>query len=94
MRKSIILLFGIILIFTSYKSYSQNYSGQNTITTAVPFLNIGPDARAGGMGEVGSATEPDAASMHWNPAKLAFIEDDFCDEVNCPESQRCKYQDG
>ena len=78
MRKSIILLFGISLLFTSFKSYSQdNYSGQNTITTAVPFLNIGPDARAGGMGEVGAATAPDAASMHWNPAKLAFIKDDY-----------------
>ncbi len=77
MRKSIILLFGISLLFTSFKSYSQNYSGQNTITTAVPFVNIGPDARAGGMGEVGAATEPDAASMHWNPAKLAFIKDDY-----------------
>lgn len=44
----------------------------NTITTAVPFLMIGPDARAGGMGEVGAATDPDGASIHWNPSKMAF----------------------
>jgi hypothetical protein len=44
----------------------------NTITTAVPFLMITPDSRAGGMGETGVATTPDVNSMHWNPAKLAF----------------------
>ncbi|MCF8258084.1 MAG: type IX secretion system outer membrane channel protein PorV [Flavobacteriales bacterium] len=46
----------------------------NTITTAVPFLMIGPDTRAGGMGDVGAATTPDGASIHWNPGKLAFAE--------------------
>ena len=49
----------------------------NTITTAVPFLIISPDARAGGMGDVGVASSPDAMSLHWNPAKYAFVEDDF-----------------
>ena len=47
----------------------------NTITTAVPFLIINPETRGGGMGDVGVATSPDGASMHWNPAKYAFIED-------------------
>jgi hypothetical protein len=52
-----------------------NYLGQtNTITTAVPFLLIAPDARAGAMGDVGVASTPDANSMHWNPAKYAFME--------------------
>ena len=46
----------------------------NTITTAVPFLLIAPDARAGAMGDVGVASTPDANSMHWNPAKYAFVE--------------------
>jgi len=46
----------------------------NTITTAVPFLMIAPDSRSGGMGDVGAATSPDANSIHWNPAKLAFVE--------------------
>ncbi len=47
----------------------------NTITTAVPFLMISPDSRAGGMGDVGVATTPDANSLHWNPAKYAFVDD-------------------
>ncbi|MEL7003049.1 MAG: type IX secretion system outer membrane channel protein PorV [Bacteroidota bacterium] len=60
-----------------------NLAGQNTdslnrtITTAVPFLTITPDARAGGMGDVGVATSADANSVHWNPAKLAFINNDI-----------------
>ncbi|MCB0429955.1 MAG: type IX secretion system outer membrane channel protein PorV [Flavobacteriales bacterium] len=49
--------------------------GINTITTAVPFLMIGPDARAGGMGDAGVASTPDPNSGHWNAAKFAFIKD-------------------
>ncbi|MGL5889021.1 MAG: type IX secretion system outer membrane channel protein PorV [Bacteroidia bacterium] len=53
---------------------NQFLSEINTITTAVPFLMITPDSRAGGMGEVGVATTPDVNSIHWNAAKLAFAE--------------------
>ncbi len=56
-----------------------NISGDvqlNTITTAVPFLMISPDSRSGGLGDVGVSTSPDANSIHWNPAKLAFIDGD------------------
>ncbi len=49
----------------------------NTITTAVPFLQIGPDARSGGMGEVGVSSAPDANSLHWNPAKYTYIDGDM-----------------
>ncbi len=52
-------------------------SGSRVITTAVPFLIIAPDARSGGMGEAGVASDPDANSMHWNPAKYAFIDKKF-----------------
>lgn len=44
----------------------------NIVTTAVPFLRISPDARAGGMGDVGIATSPDANSSFWNVAKTPF----------------------
>ena len=46
----------------------------NTITTAVPFLMIAPDARHGALGDAGVASSPDANSMHWNPAKYAFVD--------------------
>lgn len=48
----------------------------NTITTAVPFLMISPDSRAGGMGDAGVAVSPDVNALHWNPSKLAFAESD------------------
>ena len=43
------------------------------ITTGVSFLTVAPDARGGGMGDVGAATAPDADAQFWNPAKYAFI---------------------
>ena len=53
-------------------------SGQDTsrrpIITAVPFLLISPDSRGSAMGETGVATSPDANSIHWNNAKLSFID--------------------
>ncbi len=48
--------------------------GSRVISTSVPFLLIAPDARSGGMGDVGAATSPDAYSMYWNPAKYAFCD--------------------
>ncbi|GGH01591.1 hypothetical protein GCM10011416_20440 [Polaribacter pacificus] len=44
----------------------------NPITTAAPFLLIVPDARAGGMGDIGVATSSDAFSLFHNPSKIAF----------------------
>jgi len=49
----------------------------NVVTTAVPFLRISPDARAGGMGDVGVATSPDANSPFWNLAKVPFAQKNF-----------------
>lgn len=44
----------------------------NVVTTAVPFLRISPDARSGGMGDLGVATPADANSPFWNQAKIPF----------------------
>jgi len=48
----------------------------NPIVTAIPSLSIAPDARAGGMGDIGVATSPDVNSQFWNPAKYVFMESD------------------
>jgi hypothetical protein len=78
----------LILVLSTFASalYAQsniNYnqlSGQqlnertNTITTAVPFLSISPDSRAGGMGDAGVASSADVNAIHWNASKLAFVE--------------------
>jgi len=44
----------------------------NPLIVGVPSLTIAPDARGGGMGDIGAATEPDVYSQYWNPAKYAF----------------------
>jgi hypothetical protein len=66
-------------VFLTPKIFAQTIDSEqpNPITTAVPFLMIAPDARSGGMGDLGVSTTPDAYSMFWNPAKYAFIDKDF-----------------
>lgn len=85
MKKISLILFTIgIISIMSQNSFSQvgteddvmGRNHPNTITTAVPFLLIAPDTRAGGMGDAGVATTPDASSMHWNPAKYSFIDNE------------------
>lgn len=44
----------------------------NPVQTGVTSLNIAPDARGASMGDIGAATDPDANSQFWNPAKYAF----------------------
>src|SRR5438270_2542452 len=44
----------------------------NVVTTAVPFLRIDPDARAGAMGDLSLATSPDASSSYFNLGKVPF----------------------
>jgi len=51
-------------------SYAQNKI--NVVTSAVPFLRISPDARSGGMGDVGIATTPDANAAFANIARTPF----------------------
>jgi len=76
MIKAVRILFVLaVIVSLTDNVYAQaTTSGANTITTAVPFLSITPDSRAGGMGDAGVATTPDVNSQHWNPAKYAFAE--------------------
>jgi len=77
----------IVLIAGSLMISTTNIAGQinsgdlgggelNTIKTAVAFLSIAPDSRAGAMGDVGVASSPDVNSQHWNIGKYPFIEKD------------------
>lgn len=81
LRSGLITLMTGALFVTSTNVSGQISSGDlgggdklNTIQTAVPFLTIAPDSRAGAMGDVGVATTPDVNSQHWNMGKYAFIE--------------------
>ncbi|MEZ7856032.1 MAG: type IX secretion system outer membrane channel protein PorV [Polaribacter sp.] len=63
------IVFCVLLsVFAIVKISSQT----GGITTATPFLLIVPDARAGGMGDMGVATSADGFSLFHNPAKIAF----------------------
>jgi len=60
---------GISMLFP-WKAVSQEH---NPIPVAVPSLQIAPDARGGGMGDIGVASMPDIYSQYWNAAKYPFI---------------------
>lgn len=70
MRKMTFRIFAVFMLVIVVMGV--NAQPINVVTTAVPFLRISPDARAGGMGEVGIATIPDANSGFWNLAKTPF----------------------
>lgn len=65
-------LIAIATFIGLFSSYAQDEV--NPITTAAPFLLIAPDARAGGLADMGGATSSDASSLHYNAAKYAFSE--------------------
>ncbi|MEO6869127.1 MAG: type IX secretion system outer membrane channel protein PorV [Ginsengibacter sp.] len=62
----------VLLICVATSVNAQSAQPINVVTTAVPFLRISPDARSGGMGDVGIATIPDASSIFWNLSKIPF----------------------
>ena len=82
--KKVVSILTAILLLTQVQVFAQSDEGHNplgqtlnAITTAVPFLSIAPDSRAGAMGDIGCATSADANSQSYNPAKYAFSENEF-----------------
>jgi hypothetical protein len=74
-KQRVAILLFLVALSGTLELFSQQNTGElNAIQTVVPFLTIAPDSRAGAMGDAGVATSPDVYSMHWNPAKFAFIE--------------------
>ncbi len=79
MKKSIVISCCVALLAGSLQvlkaqtnTAGQEAVGSKTITTAVPFLLVAPDSRAGAMGEAGVAVANDANALHWNASGLAF----------------------
>lgn len=62
----------IPLLFAQNSGANVNDLQLNTITTALPFMAITPDSRAGGMGDAGTALSPSSTSVYWNTAGLSF----------------------
>lgn len=70
-----VFLSPLILFGQSGSTVTQNDLQLNTITTALPFMAITPDSRAGGMGDAGTALSADANSIYWNTSLLNFAKD-------------------
>jgi len=75
------LLLAVVLASLSLIALAQPNGGSgvtdedlqlNTITTALPFMSITPDSRAGGMGDAGTALSPSSSSVYWNTSILSF----------------------
>jgi hypothetical protein len=74
MKKVTLKLTALVMLLggTITVSYAQSTNPINVVTSAVPFLRISPDARSGGMGDVGIATAPDANAAFANIARTPF----------------------
>ena len=68
-----LLLFAVVSVCCTEAALAQDKQNMfNPVNSAVTSLAIAPDARGGGMGDIGAATEADAYSQYWNPAKYPF----------------------
>lgn len=68
-RKNIVALILLLVAVLPVMAQKEQF---NPVYTGVTSISIAPDARAGALGDVGVATEPDANSQYWNPAKYPF----------------------
>lgn len=71
LTSSALLLLGLATV-QSAKAEDEVRDQFYPVRTGVTSLSVAPDARAGGMGDVGAATDPDVHSQYWNPAKFPF----------------------
>ena len=68
-----LLLLAVVSVCCTEAALAQDKQNMfNPVNSAVTSLAIAPDARGGGMGDIGAATEADAYSQYWNPAKYPF----------------------
>lgn len=70
-------IFGVLasaFLLNSFLAEAQTTTNKTPIVPSVPFLTISPDSRGAALGDAGVASGPDAYSLFWNTAKLAFLE--------------------
>ncbi|MCQ2096101.1 MAG: type IX secretion system outer membrane channel protein PorV [Bacteroidaceae bacterium] len=73
MRRYLNIISLAIAILQTVPLHAQDTKSQlNPVYYGATSLAIAPDARSGGMGDVGAATDPDVNSQYWNPAKYPF----------------------
>ena len=62
----------VLLVCTLIMILNINIKAQGG-ATAVPFLLLAPDSRAGALGESGAGLADNSAAIFWNPAGIAFL---------------------
>lgn len=73
MDKTLKILVTLLLVSVSLTISAQDKENMfNPVNYTIISQTIAPDARSGGLGDVGAATDPDVNSQHWNPAKYPF----------------------
>ena len=73
MNKAFRILLAVLMVQLSLQASAQEKEDLfNPVNYAVVSQTIAPDARGGGLGDVGAATDPDVNSQYWNPAKYPF----------------------
>ena len=72
--RRIVGLLPALLLPAALLHAQDKYKQFSPINTAIPSLSIAPDARGGGMGDIGAATLPAIHSQYWNASKYAFME--------------------
>lgn len=73
MNKAFRILLAVLMVQLSLQASAQEKKDLfNPVNYAVVSQTIAPDARGGGLGDVGAATDPDVNSQYWNPAKYPF----------------------
>ncbi len=71
MKRKIVAALASVALINSLTSQAQV---TRSLSPSVPFLTISPDSRGAALGDAGVASSPDANSIYWNTAKLAFID--------------------
>lgn len=73
MNKAFRILLAVLMVQLSLQASAQEKKDLfNPVNYAAVSQTIAPDARGGGLGDVGAATDPDVNSQYWNPAKYPF----------------------
>ncbi len=72
MKKTMIIAAAALMCLAQGAGAQEVKDQFNPVNTGVNSLGIAPDARGGGLADVGAATEPDVNSQYWNPAKYPF----------------------
>lgn len=67
-----IFILGCLALMASEVKAQDKKDLFNPVNYAVISQTIAPDARGGGLGDIGAATDPDVNSQYWNPAKYPF----------------------